>query len=384
MPKIQLTDISIRALKPPAKGQTTYWDKSLAGFGVRVSPGGAKTFVLVHGATRQRTTIGRHSVISLADARTEAKRILAELTLGKARPTRISFDEAKSLFLAAGEQRNRPRTVADYRRLLGRHLPFGRTQLSDIRPQDIERRLDQLKGVPSEAQHALVASKIFFRWCVRRGYLDHSPCERLESRTKTISRERVLSDEELGKVFARAASTSYPFGPIVMLLILTGQRRGEIVSLKWSYINTDDRTITLPVTLTKNRRQHTFPYGQSVAGILDAIPRREDYLFPASREHVRGKPTTVFNGWPKAKAELDKKLDGNDPWTLHDLRRTFSSGLAALGVPQIVVEKLLNHVSGGTLSPIAQVYNRHSYLQEMRAAQSTWETKVNNIGRPYR
>ncbi len=165
-------------------------------------------------------------------------------------------------------------------------------------------------------------------------------------------------------------------------MILTGQRRGEIASLKWSYVDRDNRTITLPATLTKNRRQHTFPYGQGVADILGVIPEQGDYLFPASRDHVRGKPTTVFNGWPKAKAELDQKLEGVDPWTLHDLRRTFSSGLAALGVAQVVVEKLLNHVSGGTLSPIAQVYNRHSYMEEMRAAIAAWEAKLASLVKP--
>jgi integrase len=160
------------------------------------------------------------------------------------------------------------------------------------------------------------------------------------------------------------------------LLVLTGQRRGEIGALKWEYIDKEARTITLPPTLTKNRRQHTFPYGHAVADILEGIPEQSDFLFPASREHVRGKPTSVFNGWPKAKAQLDAKLAHVEPWTLHDLRRTFSSGLAALGIAQVVVEKLLNHVSGGTLSPIAQIYNRHSYMNEMRAAIAAWEVKL--------
>ena len=98
----------------------------------------------------------------------------------------------------------------------------------------------------------------------------------------------MLSDDELGKVVAKAATMPYPFGPIVMLLILTGQRRGEIASLKWSYIDRDNRTITLPAMLTKNRRQHTFPFGQGVADIFDVIPEQGEYLFPASRDHVRG------------------------------------------------------------------------------------------------
>ena len=94
MPKTKLTDISIRAFKPPEQGQLTYWDKSLAGFGVRVSQGGAKTFVLVYGANRRRTSIGRFPAIKLSDARTEAKRLIAEHTLGRTRPSTVPFDEA--------------------------------------------------------------------------------------------------------------------------------------------------------------------------------------------------------------------------------------------------------------------------------------------------
>lgn len=91
--------------------------------------------------------------------------------------------------------------------------------------------------------------------------------------------------------------------------------------------------------------------------------------------------TAVFNGWGKPKAELDQEL-GIAHWTLHDLRRTFSSNMAALGVPQVVVEKLLNHVSGGTQSPIAQVYNRHAYMDEMREAILQWETYLNTLKAP--
>ena len=97
MPKNRLTDISVRALKPPAQGQVTYWDKSLAGFGVRVSQGGAKTFVLVYGANRRRISIGRFPAIKLSNARMEAKRLIAEHTLGRARQITVPFDTAKGV-----------------------------------------------------------------------------------------------------------------------------------------------------------------------------------------------------------------------------------------------------------------------------------------------
>ena len=108
MPKTQLTDISIRSLKPPEKGQVTYWDNSLSGFGMRVSQGGAKIFVIVHGANRRRTSMGRYPVIKLSEARIEAKRLLAEFTLGKTKPVSITFEAAQIRFLEACRQKNRP------------------------------------------------------------------------------------------------------------------------------------------------------------------------------------------------------------------------------------------------------------------------------------
>ena len=297
MPNFTLTDVAIRRLPAPTKGTVTYWDLNTKGLGLRVSQGGAKTFiVLIESGKRHK--IGRYPNVKLQDARVAAKRTLGEVALGEYLPKSIAFDDAKTLFLAAAEKRVSPRTAEDYRRLLNRHFPFGRKQLGEITTQDIANRIDRMKDAPSEAHHALVAAKVFFRWLYRRGRVQEDPTGRIQAAVRPTARERVLSDTELGQVMMNAVKTPYPFGFIVMLLILTGQRRGEIAALKWSYINVDDRTITLPAEATKNRRQHTFPFGQGVADILEGMPQLGDYLFPASREHVRGKPTTVFNGWP--------------------------------------------------------------------------------------
>lgn len=377
---MRLTDISVRALKAPGRGQITYSDDALAGFGVRVSQGGTKTFVVVHGPTRRRITIGRFPIIGLADARAEAKRILAEETLGKHRPRTISFDAAKYEFLAASKRKHRATTHRDYVRLMKRFV-FGKTKLGDIGKHDVKRKLDQLVKTPSEHRHALVAIKTFFRWAVREGYLDHSPIEGLQPLAAAKSRERALSSHELRAVLRASLLEAYPFGPIVALCVLTGQRRGEVAALRWEWIDEGARTITLPASVTKNKRVHTFPYGVLVADIFETVPRliESPCLFPASRQHVRGTPTTIFNGWGKAKATFDAKLEGVAPYRLHDLRRTFATTMASLGVPQIVVEKLLNHVSGGTQSPIAQVYNRHSYLDEMRDAIGTYEAFLEGL-----
>src|SRR5690242_10514186 len=122
MPSGKLTDITIRSLQPPESGQKTYWDDAVPGFGVRVSQGGSKTFVLVHGVNRERTTIGRYPILSLADACGKAKEILAKRLLGNDDANSITFGEALPIFLEAVAKRNKARTLADYRRLLTRHF----------------------------------------------------------------------------------------------------------------------------------------------------------------------------------------------------------------------------------------------------------------------
>jgi len=382
MLRMTLTDISVRALKPPAQGQTTVWDTATP-LGVRVSQGGSKTFIVMTGSGK-RETIGRVGVITLAQARTEARKRLAEKTLGIAKPTdTTTFDNAQQLYLEHCRQKNRPGTVASYKRLLGR-LAFGKTQLKDITPQEIIRKLDRLTDRPVEHHHAVVAGRIFFAWCVRKHYLDRSPMERMSTPKKNSTRDRVLTDAEIAAVYKTALNGETHFHHIVGLLIVTGQRKGEISKLQWDWINGQERTITLPGSITKNKRTHMFPLGDTARSIIASAPRLSDtYVFPAAREQVRGKPTTVFNGWGRPKAAFDKELVDKGhavaPWTLHDLRRTLSSGMARLGIPQTVVEKLLNHVTGGEQSPIAQVYNRYSFMDEMRSALAMWEGKLQQL-----
>jgi integrase len=193
-----------------------------------------------------------------------------------------------------------------------------------------------------------------------------------------VPRERVLTEEELRAVYRTARAGSTHFHRITALLCLTGQRKNEIAHLEWDWLQGE--LVTLPSWLTKNKRAHTFPIGPEAQSIIKDAPRLIDnpYLFPAARERVKGKPATVFNGFSKAKAAFDKEC-GINGWQLHDLRRTMSTYMAELQIPQIHVEKLLNHVSGGTQSAIAQVYNRYTYLDEMRAAVLKWEAYLDTL-----
>jgi integrase len=363
VPSVRLTDISLRSLARPERGQVDYWDQLLPCFGCRVSQGGTKTFIVKK--DNRRLTIGRFPVISLTQARTEAKRLLAEHTLGQLRPRSLSTAAAFEEFLADCTRKNRARTVDDYRRLLRRYFSH-KQGLQDISHEDITRRLNRI-AAPSERNHALVAAKVFFNWAVKKRYRSDNPVDGASKQAR-VARTRVLSDQEIRAVWLASEGL---FGTIVKLLLVTGQRRGEIAALRREWIDTQKRVITFPASLTKNRREHSIPYGASASELLESVPAAAGLLFPA-----RGK-ATPFNGFGKCKAALDARA-GIEPWTLHDLRRTFATNLASLGVAPHIVERLLNHASG-TISGVAAIYNRFQYMDEMRTAIALWEQHITSL-----
>lgn len=370
----------MRNLKAPPQGQATWWDDSVPGFNCRVSQGGTKTFTLVHGGKRTRITIGRYPTVSLADAREAARRILAEKTLRQPQPRlkAVTFGEAMHVYLQTHcAKHNRASTNLEIKRLLSRHfLPrFDKRDLAEITVHDVSAIIDGLLDTPSEANHAFSVIRALMRFAVRRQYIAQSPCDALQRPARAVSRDRALSDYECAEVLRTATEYGYSFGTIVQLLLLTGQRRVEIASLRWSYIDETNHTITLPGSLTKNHREHTFPYGERVAAILADVPRMGDYLFPA-----RGHVDVPFSGWSKSKPRFDRRC-AIEHWTLHDLRRTFATQLAGLGVQPHVIERHLNHASG-QISGIAAVYNRYSYLAEMRDAIARYDQHVTRLCTP--
>ncbi len=368
---MSLTDLQIKRLKAPEKGQKTYYDSTLPGFGVRVSQGGTKTFVVLYGKGRRRRSLGRYPDLSLSEARHLAKQAQVEITIDEQSPRsalpKVSFAIARSKFLADCEVRTKPRTVDEYRRLLNRHFHFD-SNIADLSRHDIASVIEKLNAKPSEQQHAFVAIRTMLNWCVKRGFLDLAPVPPMTFKTRP--RERVLTDQELVSVWQRASEFGYPYGPIVQLLILTGQRKGEVVGLRRSWLA--DGRIVYPSEFVKNKRSHTIPAGPEALELINSLPGDTDLLFPSRFEE--DKP---FNGFSKCKASFDQGLE-IEPYTLHDLRRTFSSNMAKLGTPIHVTERILNHVSG-TISGVSAVYNRHAYMDEMHEAFVRYEQHLSEI-----
>lgn len=361
MPSAHLTDVSIRALKAPASGQRTYWDR---GLGVRVSQGGSKTFVVLAGPGRRRA-LGRYPDLSLAEAKRKAKLYVAN-------PTDISFKDAVDLFVKVHcKAKNRPSTAYHTERLLRVH--FGHLRSLDVSTNQISFVLDKMVDRPSEANHAFTAARTFFRWCERRGYVAANPTRTLQMPYAKKRRKRILTDDELRKVWRAAEQTEGHFGTIVKLLILTGQRRGEISALKSSYYSHNQQTICLPGELTKNHHEHTFPLGALAVTIIASACAASvaDFVFPA-----RGISDRAFNGWSNSKKAFDK-LANIPHWTLHDLRRTFRTNLGRLKVRPDIAERIVNHIS--SRSEMEEVYDLYGYLPEMREAINSWEVHLQSM-----
>jgi integrase len=180
-------------------------------------------------------------------------------------------------------------------------------------------------------------------------------------------RDRVLSDRELATIWN--ACLDDDLGRIIKLLILTGCRREEIGALKWSEI--DGEVMTIPATRTKNHKSHAITLPPLALKILNSIPHRE------GRDFVFAKSGGGFYGWSYATMALHTRIvtcEGRAllHWVLHDLRRTFRTGLGRLGVPPHIAELCLNHRKNG----VEAIYDRHRYEREIKAALALWADHV--------
>lgn len=354
-----LTDLSVRNLP-----QGLHLDTRLTSFGIRVGKN-KRTWIVIKGKNRTKVSLGHYPSVSLAEARKKALAALASPEEVAERIVSPPFPEVVETYLQKRATTLRPLSHYQINRTLRRHFKWQKA-LNGITHADVAEALDAITA-PSERAHALKDLRTFFNWCVPR-YLQSSPCVGIK-KSPQKSRDRVLNDDELARVWRAAQAIGYPYGTIVQLLILVGQRSGETAALEWDWIVDD--TITIPASVTKNARATTFAIGPMTQALIRTIPRLGPLLFPA-----RGYIDRPFRGFGVSKIALD--TCGVKKFTHHDLRRTFATNLAALGTPIHVTEKLLNHISG-TISGVAAVYNRHSYMDEMRTAVRQWECRLAEI-----
>jgi integrase len=369
---MKLTQSAINKLAPPpGKSDAIFFDDDVHGLGLRAHSGGKRSWIFQFkiGAKQRRMTFGTSPAISLVAARKMAAELHAKVLLGKD-PAAAKSDGRKRaadtmeailrLYLPEKRQGLAPGSyVATERHLLVYARPLHGLGVGCITRRDIGTLLAEIaakSGSPS-ANFARASLSAFFAWCMMRGLIEQNPVIGT-LRAQMQPRTRVLPLHELAAVW-RACGDD-PYGAIVRLLILTGQRREEIGGLRLEEIG--DGIIALPASRAKNRRAHVIPLSAPAQAILAAQPPRDEFVFGS-------KP---FTSWSRGKGLLDTKLA---PWILHDLRRSVATGMAELGVAPHIVEAVLNHVSGHKAG-IAGVYNRATYEREKRVALATWADHV--------
>jgi integrase len=204
----------------------------------------------------------------------------------------------------------------------------------------------------------------------------------LEKPSSETKRDRALDDRELRIVWTACDKIDWPYRNVVRLMILLGARRGEIVGMKWSELSPlDDANPvwTLPAARSKNRRAHIVPLAPAVVEILRDMPRFEsDFVFPTH------KGSSAVSNHASAKLRLDHAVaEINEAplpeWRFHDLRHSFVSGLARIGIDMHVAERCVNHVSG-SFGGIVGVYQHHNFEDQMKQAFFAWAEHIKPLG----
>jgi integrase len=392
---MKLTDSVARTEKLSGKQDVILWDGALVGFGLRirkVAKGIRKQWIVQYrDAAREsrRFIIGTVEELSAAKARDIAADKLAGVRLGiyphatreqqrkEAEHQRDrdaeTFGVVSALYLANREKALRERSFLEVKRHIEKHWePFAKKPIHEINRRAIAIRLTEISAVngPVAANRARATLSAFFSWAMGEGIVEHNPVAGTNKAIDEDPRDRVLTDAELGAIWAACRDDEY--GRIVKLLMLTGQRREEVGGMLWDELGIESGLWTMQGARTKNGKRHILPLVPEAIQILGTIkrrPRRESFL-----DRVFGTGEGGFGGWSKAKINLDARIveaRGRPiaDWRLHDLRRTVKTIMAdKLDVRTEVSEAILNHAKQG----MEAVYNGAQYLTQKRRALEMW------------
>jgi integrase len=370
---------------PQGKVDHIVFDDELIGFGLRQRRGSGGRLIRnwiiqyrQHGRGR-RMIVGSAEKLTAAQARAQAKKLLAKVELGEdPQADKVERRDRDSHTLRsvvqdyleskAGSIKPRSLELLRFYLLEGPHLKLLlSTPVDKVSRKDIAARLlaaSKASGVPSAIALRSAASAMF-SWGMQMGLVETNPVIAAFKPKAVPSRDRVLSNAELAAIWRGLADDDY--GKVVRMLIQTGCRRSEIAGMRWSEFDFDANTWTLPKERSKNGKAHTLPLTPSMLSIIDSVSRRERFDILWGYKHG-------FTGWSFGKRDLDAKL-GLPHWTHHDIRRSVATRMADLGIQPHIIEEILNHQSGHKRGP-AGIYNRSVYEREVRAALALWADHI--------
>lgn len=342
-----LTETGIKRMAPPDKEKLVGDDRGLY---LRCYPSGRKNWLFrtrVGGSWKTRN-LGDWPAVSLAEARVKASALS-----GKNLPESVAFGTLLDEWF---ERRIIPRykAVRNIAVYVGRGKQWaGNDRLSSLTAARLVGLLSEYADAsPVAANRCLANWRLALDYAVERGYIERNPLERTTTRAvggEEKSRERVLTDEEIRALWA----DKHAHGPLLRFLLMTGLRISEGQSAR----HTDLAGDILQIPENKSSRPHWV------------------YVTGLAREQIAGSSTYLFEQRSNTAVQHRLKHTAKVTWTPHDLRRTFATRVAALGVAPHVVEKLLNHTLGGVL----QTYNRHDYEAERIEATKAWADELKRI-----
>ncbi len=391
---------SIRGLKPPAAGRVDYFDEQTPGLSLRVTAKDVRTWTFFYRdktGRQKRLTLGRFDPISmtLADARELARQARSNVSKGgdpaqEKRDARLvrTFEQLATDYLELHAKPNKRSWKEDERQLNAdllpkwKHLPLEQIARRDVRDL-LDRKVAQGSPIAANRIRALVSK--MFNFAVEREYVEHNPVVGIRRPAKNKSRERVLTEDEIRRVW-KACETQIPtICAWMRLRLATAQRGGELLQLRWKDIDEKSRFWTIPKEFVKNAIGHRVYLNDVAWGILTGLSRKPGIawcrVFPLSDmgdyKHVTRRLAQPLRA--------DIVVDGQEPRRGkrktadirgHDLRRTAASLMASGGVPRFVISRILNHSEE---KDITGVYDRYSYDAEKKAAMKFWNRQLSAI-----
>lgn len=405
MARLRISKSSVDAAQPGERDQL-FWDDKLAGFGLKVTPRGRKVYVYRYRIARPGEaakthpityTIGAHGSLTPDEARKLAGTLAGRVAEGgnpqiekatkkqsSAVDKDLGFSRRADLWLAhyEHEKGRRPSSISQAKLVVRNHLKPGLKDrpLPLIGRSDIQSIIDRMPVQQKAMRRTVFAyASVFFGWAASRGDIPRNPLIEMAKPDAPRARDRTLSDDELVAVWRASTALQKPFGPFYRLLILTGQRRDEVASMRWDNLDRQSTTWTIPADRTKNGQVHLVPLSQPVIAELDALAGGD---WPPSGYVLTTTGKNPISGFSKAKKALDIQIakEGNKlpGWRVHDLRRTLATGFQRLGVRFEVTEAVLNHVSGAK-GGVAGIYQRHGWFDEKRAALDAWVAQLEQL-----
>jgi integrase len=378
----KLTQTMVDTMKLPAgKDEDMIADVAAPGLKFRIRREGARVYIFQRRFAKQnpKILIGDAASWTLEAARRKAREFSVMMDNGidpraekaaKLEASKTVFEGVMKDYLEARQRDMKPRSFTECKRHLEKHWALlHKLAVASIQRATVATRLRELvkENGPVAANRARSTLSAMFAWAIGEGLCESNPVAGTNKADEDAERERALTDAELVKVWKSAPDNHY--GAVLKLCILTGARKSEIANMRWSEIDRKAKTLKLPGERVKNGREFIIPLSALAMQIIDGIGERD------GRDLVFGSGEGGYSGWSHSKAVLDQAVELKEGWTLHDLRRTFRTGLGRLGIAPHVAEACLNHLP----AKLIRTYDRNTYAAEKKAAFDRWAAHVETV-----